>query len=59
MNEVQDIYNHQVTVKLKNLKYFGLAASATQMYIEPLNDNAEHASARTAAVVIKHLSMTT
>jgi hypothetical protein len=38
-------------MKPKNLEYFGPAASAAKMYIEPLNGNAEHTSARTAAVI--------
>lgn len=50
-NEIQDVHDHQATMKPKNLEYFGPAASAAQMYIEPLNGNAEHTSARTAAVI--------
>jgi hypothetical protein len=51
MNEIQDVHDHQATMKPKNLECFGPAASAAQMYIEPLNGNAEHTSARTAAVI--------
>ena len=51
MNEIQDVHSHQVTMKPKNLECFGPAALVAQMYMEPLNCNAEHTSARTAAVI--------
>lgn len=50
-NEIQDVHDHQATIKPKNLEYFGPATLAAQMYMEPLNGNAEHTSARTAVVI--------
>jgi hypothetical protein len=50
-NVIQEVQDHQATTNPANLAYFGPALSAAQMYIEPLNGNAEHTSAKTAAVI--------
>lgn len=56
---IQAVQDHQATTKPKNLAYLGPALSAAQMYIDPLRGSAEQISAKTAAVIIMKMIVTT